>query len=101
MRLVIYVYVGAGANAHSCVRMHMYMFKAWTGEVGPLCLSVPSFLPSHNPPCLSIPPTSRLSFTLSPLPTRPFFHSFSFYLSTTRGVSFLPLVLSERSAFQR
>lgn len=39
MRLVIYVYVGAGANAHPCVRMHIYVFKAWTGEVGPLCFS--------------------------------------------------------------
>lgn len=42
----------------------------------------PSFLPSHNPPCLSIPPTSRLSFTLSPFPARSFFHSFSLYLPT-------------------
>lgn len=67
-----------------------------------LFLRIPSFLPSHNPPCLSISPTSRLVSSLSPLSAPVFsFISFFLYPSTTRGVPFLPLVLSGRLAFQR
>lgn len=91
---VIYVYVGAGANAHSCVRMHVHVqgMDRRSRASLPLRPHVSSF---SQPPCLSIPPTSRLSFTPppSPLSARSFFHSFSLYLSTTRGVPFLPLVL--------
>lgn len=83
----------ARARTHTRACGCTYMFKAWTGEVEPLCPSAPSFFPSHNPPCLSIPPTSRLVHPPSRHPARPFFHSFSLYLSTTRGLPFLPLRL--------
>lgn len=80
----------ARARTHTRACGCTYMFEAWTGEVGPLCLSIPSFLPSHSPPCLSIPPTSLASFAPSPLPARPFFHSFSLSLSFYDPQSALP-----------
>lgn len=66
-----FMFTRARARVCVCVRLceYTYVFKAWTGEVGPLCPSVvPSFLPSRNPPCLSrFPlPASRPIHPLSP-----------------------------------
>lgn len=84
MHLVIYVYVRAGALARPRApvwRMHTYVSKAWTGEVGPsLPLRRPPFVSSsslvppwplgssHHPSRSPSLPPQPLSLSLCPSP---------------------------------